>query len=426
MSKRNKNPTSLNIGFISTRFAGTDGVSLEALKWEKVFASFGHRSYWLAGQLDKPSDVSMEVPEAFFNHPENLELNKRLYGIQHRSREVTDILNQRKEYLKDKVYSFIADFNLDLLLVENALAIPMHVPLGMALTEVIAETEIPTIGHHHDCWWERPRFLLNAIQDVLSMAFPPDLPSVRHVVINSMIQRELAARRGVVSTVIYNVVDFDAKTEPAMSDAEFRKDFGFAEDDILILQPTRIVSRKGIEQALQLVSRLNMANVKLLISHAQGDEGDEYYQWITETARQLGIDVNFLYNRLAESKTGGEDGKGKYTLWDVYPHVDLVTYPSLYEGFGNALLESIYYKKPLLVNRYSVYIVDIEPKGFDMITIDGYLTQKAVQQVREILTDSSRRAEMVEKNYEIARRFFSLKVLKRRLSSVLANFYGYL
>ena len=45
---------------------------------------------------------------------------------------------------------------IDLIVPENALSIPMHVPLGMAITELIAETGIPTIAHHHDFYWERP------------------------------------------------------------------------------------------------------------------------------------------------------------------------------------------------------------------------------------------------------------------------------
>ena len=61
-----------------------------------------------------------------------------------------------------------------------------------------------------------------------------------------------------------------------------------------------------------------------------------------------------------------------YSLWEIYPHVDFVTNPSLYEGFGNAFLEAVYLKKPILVNRYTVYIVDIETKGFDVIEMDGF------------------------------------------------------
>ena len=415
-----------HIGFVSTRFAGTDGVSLESTKWANYFESLGHRCYWYAGQLDKPEDRSMLVPEAFFNTPENFSLNSQLFGTQQRSRETTDEIHRIKEFFKDSILDFIRTFKLELLVAQNCLAIPMHIPLGLALSEVITEIGIPVIAHHHDFWWERPRFLLNAIPDVLATAFPPDLPSIRHVVINSMIQKELASRRGISSSVIPNVIDFDSPLlKEDVFNRTFREDFGFTEDDILILQPTRVVSRKGIEQALYLVKQLSLPNAKLLISHSAGDEGPDYFEWIMETARQQNIPVYFLYNRVNETRKYNEKGEKLYTLWDIYPHVDLITYPSLYEGFGNAFLEAIYFKKPILVNRYSVYIVDIEPKGFDVVSIDGFLTKAAVNQVREVLQNPVRRHAMVEKNFEIGKRYFSSLVMEQNLSNLLINIFGH-
>ena len=425
--KNGKNHKQLNIGFISTRFAGLDGVSLESTKWAEIMKSFHHNCFWFAGKLDKDPETSMLVPKAFFKHPDNLELNKLIFGTQVRERKTTDIIFKQKEFFKNKIYAFLDKFNIDMIVAENVLAIPMHIPLGLALTEVIAETGIPTIAHHHDFAWERPRFLLNSIQDIIQTAFPPDLPSIRHVVINSVAQTELAAKRGISSTVIYNVLDFEK--EPVYFD-DFNRDvrthFKFKKDDILILQPTRVISRKGIEQALYLTERLNLPNLNFLISHTAGDEGEEYYEWIKQTALDHNVNIKFLSNRLHDIRRYTKNGKKLYSLWDIYPHVDLITYPSLYEGFGNAFLEAIYFRKPLLVNRYSVYIVDLEPKGFDVVAIDGFLTNRAVDQVRKVLLDKDRREQMVERNYQIGKKHFSYQVLKRNLRSIFTSFYGYL
>jgi hypothetical protein len=414
-----------NIGFISTRFAGTDGVSLESTKWADYFESLGCPCYWYGGELDKPEDRSILVPEAFFNTQDNIQLNKSIFGTQKRSRDVTDEIYRQKEFLKDSLYKFLHTFHLDLLIAQNCLAIPMHIPLGLALSELIAETGVPVIAHHHDFWWERPRFLLNAVPDILSTAFPPDLPTIQHVVINSMIQKELASRRGIAASVIPNVINFESPilTVDAFN-STFRQDFGFTDDDILILQPTRVVSRKGIEQALYLVKQLALPRAKLIISHSAGDEGPDYFEWIMDTARQQEIPVYFIYNRVNETRKYNEQGEKLYTLWDIYPHVDLITYPSLYEGFGNAFLEAVYFKKPILVNRYSVYIVDIEPKGFDVIAIDGFLTKTAVTQVREVLTNPERKQQMVEKNFGIGKTFFSSHVMREHLSSIINTIFG--
>ena len=41
------------------------------------------------------------------------------------------------------------------------------------------------------------------------MAFPPNLPNIEHVVINSEAQEQLAHRKGIASVVIPNVLDFE-------------------------------------------------------------------------------------------------------------------------------------------------------------------------------------------------------------------------
>jgi glycosyltransferase involved in cell wall biosynthesis len=116
--------------------------------------------------------------------------------------------------------------------------------------------------------------------------------------------------------------------------------------------------------------------------------------------------------------------RDKYSLWDVYPHADFITYPSLYEGFGNAFLEAVYFKKPLLINRYATFVRDIEPKEFDLIVMDGYLTPKTVEKVREVLESPERRKNMVDTNYEIATRHYSFAMLQKYLNMLLTNFFG--
>jgi hypothetical protein len=81
-------------------------------------------------------------------------------------------------FLKEHIYKFTLQYALDLLIVENALSLPVNVPLGLALTEFIAETQLPAIAHHHDFPWERKRFAVTAAADYLRAAFPPTLPSV--------------------------------------------------------------------------------------------------------------------------------------------------------------------------------------------------------------------------------------------------------
>lgn len=145
------------IGFISTRLAGTDGVTLEAKKWANILNDLGHNCFYFAGECGMPAEISYVVPEAHFNHPEILDLNEDLFDNYTRSSETSGKIQSLRYFLKKRLYEFIKKFDIELLIVENALSIPMNIPLGLALTELIAETSIATIGHHHDFGWERSR-----------------------------------------------------------------------------------------------------------------------------------------------------------------------------------------------------------------------------------------------------------------------------
>ena len=403
---------SRRIGFISTRFAGTDGVSLETAKWAAVLARMDHRCYYFSGQSDRPPEVSHVVPEASFSHPAIEAINDAVYranwGEVHRQQpahpevhalhqdffsmyirpaRISAQVRELTDHLKEELYKFAHRFQLEVLIAENALSIPMNLPLGLALTEFIAETGFPVIAHHHDFSWERQRFLNNSVRDYLAAAFPPDLPSIRHVVLNSIQARRLAQHIGAAAMVVPNVMDFENAPEALDEYAlTARADLGIQPGEYFILQPTRIVQRKGIEHAIEL----------------------------TETDQ---------HDRL-EHRGQGADGRKIYTLEDIYPQADLVTYPSAIEGFGNAFLEALYYRRPIVVNNYSIYKTDIKPKGFQVIEFDGYITTETLEQARHALTHPDEVARQAEANFSLARRYFSYAVLERRLHLLLADCFG--
>lgn len=444
------NPSSHNIGFISTRFAGTDGVSLETAKWAEVLERLGHKCFYFAGECDRSADQSHVVPEAFYRHPEIDKINQQAYSgswtVTQKAREahpemahlhkdffsiyvrppqMTKRVNELKDYFKEELYKFARRFDLEILIVENALTIPLNLPLGLAITEFIAETGYPTIAHHHDFHWERQRFQVNCVSDYLATAFPPNLPSVRHVVINSLQAQQIATRCGVTSRVIPNVMDFDSP--PSASDAyteTVRADFDIQPGEYFFLQPTRVIQRKGIEHAIELMRRLDLP-AKLIISHASGDEGNDYELRVREYAHLLDVTVRFEADQVQDQRGTTKDGRKIYTLGDVYPHADLVTYPSSIEGFGNAFLEAVYYKRLILVNNYSIYEVDIKPKGFHTLWFDGFISTSTITAVRNALQNPGMTQEWAETNYQLAKRYFSYSVLERRLESIVADCLGY-
>ena len=404
-----------HVGFISTRIAGTDGVSLELEKWADIFKKFGWTSFYFAGELDRPPERSYLVEEAHFTHPEIKAINNKVFGVTTRERALSKKIYQLAIHIKDHLYEFVNKFHIDLIIPQNALTIPMNIPLGIALTEFIAETHIQTIAHHHDFYWERDRYMVNAVSDYLRMAFPPVLPSIDHVVINSVADQQLSLRTGISSHIIYNVMDFDNPPEPPDEyTLDVRKDLGIEDDELFVLQPTRVVQRKGIEHAIELVHRLGR-KAKLVISHASGDEGWDYEQRLKEYSELMKVNTIFVSDIINEERGTTPDGRKIYTLEDIYPYADLVTYPSTFEGFGNAFLETLYFRKPIVVNTYSIYRKDIQPKGFRAIEIDGYVTDTAVEQTGQILDNPEICRKMVDHNYELAKQYFSYRVLEQSL-----------
>jgi hypothetical protein len=441
--------SSRRIGFISTRFAGTDGVSLETSKWAFVLERMGHECFYFCGECDRPKEKSFIVPEAFYRHPtieainqivfagkwgtlhedrlansEIRNLHKDHFSVFIRPASITKQVQDLTDYLKKHLYRFASNYSLELLIVENALSIPVNLPLGLALTEFIAETGFPVIAHHHDFYWERQRFMNNSVNDYLAAAFPPTLPSIRHVVLNSVQSHQLASRTGLAGMVVPNVMDFESP--PVQLDdyaLSAHADLGCEPGQYLILQPTRIIQRKGIENAIELTRRLEIPAV-LVISHAAGDEGTDYEKHVRKFADLLGVKVNFEVAIVGAERGQTPDGRKIYSLRDVYPLADLVTYPSSVEGFGNAFLEAIYYKKPLVVNNYSIYEADIKPKGFRVIEFDGFISEKTIDETRYLLTHPEVAHDLGEYNFSLARRYYSYKMLRNRLNLLLSDCFG--
>ncbi len=413
-----------NIGFVSFRIAGTDGVSLEIEKWSHVFEDMGCHCFYLAGELDRPEDQSMLFEELHFHHPKIKEIYNRCFTRGGRPEELSGELHVWRQRFKTVLYHFVEKFRIDVLVPQNAVTIPLNPSLGMALTEFIAETNIPVIAHHHDFFWERKRFLSNCIWDIINASYPPHLHNIQHVVINSSGQNQLALRTGISSTLIPNVMHFE-KEPPGKDDynKDIRRDLGIADDELLILQPTRVVQRKGIEHALEMVSRLKRKSA-FVISHASGDEGFEYEQRVREYANMLDVRAIFVVDQIRDKRGMTEDGRKVYTLQDIYPYADFVTYPSLIEGFGNAFLETIWFRKPIMVNNYSIYSTDIKPKGFKVVEIDDYVTDKTVEEIAFLLDNPDEVKRITDMNYELALRYYGYSVVKNRLRSLMCNFFG--
>lgn len=407
--------------YVSTRLAGTDGVSLENAKLLHALEELGFSSHLCAGELDADGPPGTLLPELHFRDPEAIALGERFFGPGEADPTLRDDLRSRADALRTALERVVDDVRPDLLVLQNVWAVPMQLPLAEALAGLVAERAIPTLSHEHDYHWERERFAAARLPAYLDTYFPFDAPSVVHLAINSLAADALRRRRGVSAMVLPNVLDFDQRApEPDAFAATFRAAIGLEDDQRLILQPTRVIPRKGIELAIDLLAELSDPRNVLVITHAAGDEGLDYLRALERRARERSVGLRLVDDLVGATRAPGPDGSPRFSLWDTYPHADLVTYPSLYEGFGNALLETIWFRKAALVNRYSVYVADIAPRGFRFVEIDGAVTPAAVHAFAALLDDPAARDAMAHHNLLLAREHFGYGALRRITREALA------
>lgn len=430
----------MKIGIIISRIGGVDGVALETEKWIYVLKKLGHKVNILTGKLERElTNTPITImPELDFHHTTTLKEQKDLFfnfNIKEENR-LYKWLIRNTDFIQEKLWSWVKETKPDLLIIQNASALPSHLRLGIALKRVVDLSRIPTIAHNHDFAWERgDRYdsKYKFVKDIVANYYPLISPEVQQVVINSYNQKRIKEIYSIDSTLIPNVMDFtnyiDIETlyenlKPPKTSEDIKKVLGIPQDAIMLFQITRIVQRKNIEAAITLIAKLADPKFVLVITGLANDdlEGD-YYQKLVKLAKNLKIeDQVFFAGRHFKFSSDNHNNFPVFALDDAYKAATACTYFSLYEGFGNAFTEAVLFRKPIFVNNYQpVYWTDIGSYGFKTVQIeDGKLTDAAVEEIREILTNHSLRRNIVEHNYKIGAKYFSFEVLEGKLKALLS------
>ncbi|MCK4747344.1 MAG: glycosyltransferase family 4 protein, partial [Bacteroidales bacterium] len=343
--------------------------------------------------------------------------------------ELIEHLNLYSKVIYKKIMHWIRERKIDLLISENASALPSHLEMGMAINKAVHKTGIPTITHDHDFAWERgDRYLSphNDINDFVEEVFPLRASNSVHAVINSHAAETLKERFGRSSVNVPNVMDFNQSFgKLTQKNDKLAGHMGYENDDLFLYQITRIVPRKGIEIAIDLLHQLDDKKIKLIITGNYADDsGSAYYNELVNQIHELrlGEQVNFAFHLFHNKGLSNSNGEVRFSLSDAYARATACTYFSTYEGFGNAFVESVLAKRPIFVNNYEpVYLPDIGSKGFRTVMIEnGILTEASVKDMAGVIYNPELAREMAEFNYELGKKYFSYDILEEKLEELIS------
>lgn len=450
----------MNIGVIHYKVGGTDGVSLEIEKWKRVLEEMGHHVYLCGGDLGTAEGTL--IKELYHHREDARRLNYNTFT------ELRDYPNEeayREELyslaaaIEEKLRVFVEEKELDYLIPENVWCVAASPSVAIAVTRVMREYQLPALAHNHDFYWERTDSVALTCGTAIELAqkyLPPRDPLAQHTVINSLGKQQLQERLGLASTIIPNVFDFHGPGwEADEYNADFRARIGLRENDLFMLQATRIVARKGIELAVDFVRELDTparravlqerglyngqpfdeeSRIVLVLAGYAQDDRSGYTPRLKRKIKQAGIEALFI-EELVAGKRQTRNGEKIYSLWDTYIYADFVTYPSLWEGWGNQLLEALRAKLPFLLYEYPVYLADIKDRGLETVSLGSELAgydqqglaqvapetiQAAADEALELLTNRAHYRQTVEHNFAVGEKHYSMHALKAYLEPLLA------
>lgn len=443
------------------RVGWTDGVSLEIEKRVHVLEEMGWDVKLLAGKNSKGADFIID--ELDFDLPEIRKITDNAFNQLSDYQSEEELLDHISNYalvIKRKLDKILDKLNPDFILLHNIFSHGRHIACAKSFYDVLQEREIPSLATHHDFYWEREHLAIptgKKIESFLKKYVPPVIPGLRHAVINSLTAKKLLNKTGITSVVIPDTLNFDKS--PWLKDEynnDLIKDFGLNPNDIFILQATRIVIRKGIELIPPIISKLNSAEylkrlvgkrlyngklinensrfVFLLAGYAEG-EAAGYLNYLQNQMKEEKIPYRFLESKIVAERSESNEGK-KYSLFDTYPHADIVSYPSQFEGWGNQFLEALFAKKPVIVFEYPVFKEDIKSFGYNYISLGdqvdkdsdtGFVSldedkQKEICNLIINTLISSETVNKLEENYQIGMKNNSHTFLSKLMEGSMVHY----
>lgn len=444
--------------FIHYRSRERDGVSLEMEHRVGILEELGHKTFYITGNdgLGKGEESgTYQINEFDLKTTYNKFLRDTFFSTSLLDEQsVVSLYYQLETEICKKLNRVFESIKPDLVFVHNMFSVPFNLPATTALIKIMDKFEIPTVVHSPDFWFTRSQFLdpkYPFIKDILETLPPKRDYIIKHQVINSIEGAELEKRRGIKAQQISDAFDF-SENIPQIDkyNGDLKEVFGISSNDLVITHATRITRRKSIENAIifahelerklkkygpvSLPNKTTDKDSKVVLFFPNFVESDDvpYFEDLVELADKLNVKAIWASERFLPERQVA-DGIKKYSFWDSYVIADLITYTSDWEGFGNQFLEAVFFKKLIVLFEYPVFEKDIKNEGYKYVSlgnkyrlrnnfklVNKEVITNAVDDLLDLLIDKEKANKIVERNFQIAKKFHDISILKKDLEDVLS------
>ncbi len=419
--------------------------------------------------------------------------------------------------LVEKLGTYIEDHNISLLYLINVCSNPGNVSLALATVLLSEYLGIPVINNNHDFYWEggnrevdiknkglkkgpRDFFFHNAhvgeFFSVIEMIYPWESRSWMNVNINRIQQNHLINKNGhnpanvaligtAVDTKIHqmskrdiikafmqvstifakykdtitvhkaaNHTESKRSLKPILLGYKTIKNFDFVNNNIVFLQPTRVISRKSIELNFKLIKRLfsydsfaekfitnPQLKLSLIVSgpipHGQQNYYHELKKDFKNFLNQLSKEfrtrvlLGFLFSEFDKNKF-----KKKYKkpldIEQLYDVASLVLLPSQTEGRGLPIIEAAACGTPIFCRQYEPREVYDEVIGYHLdhslrLNVLEFKGAKVPKKLAEKICDHvfypQNRMVDVTHNRSVINKRYSIEALQKNMEYILGRLY---
>jgi mannosylglucosylglycerate synthase len=327
------------------------GVECVIRQHARLIAGHGHEVAILCGE---GKDFAKQIPTVAISALDSRDAHVR--AAQHEAYDGRPGLAyfQLMEELQIHFSQFLRRF--DRVIAHNLFTMPFNLAATQALLG-FAERGVKTIAWTHDLAAANPDYKIPSCRvfDLIRKRHP----NVKYVTISEARAAEFGKLTGSeVDAIIPNGLDFADTCGITPEVTELVHDD--LSSSVILLYPTRILERKNIAFALQIVGALLDLGVpvRLLISGARDPHNSssaKYFAGLKQLAAELRIQASVTWVNDLFSVDQAQ-------LHSLYCVADGILFPSRQEGFGLPLLEAAAYRLPVFCSNIEP-LKSIAPSG---------------------------------------------------------------